>query len=186
MTDTTLFARPDTSTDFPVVAKACAHWTSLRTRRALPKRTAIDPSALADALPHIFLAEYISPRVVRLRLCGHALEDMMGMDLRGMPLTALFTAGARDDVMAALEQVGRGARATLVLQAEPGFGQPDMVAQLALMPLTDDEGRITHVMGVIERHGEIGRRPRRFSNTSVAPVVAEAGPVLRVIHGGKG
>jgi hypothetical protein len=186
MTDTTLFARPDTSTDFPVVAKACAHWTSLRTRRALPKRTAIDPSALADALPHIFLAEYISPRVVRLRLCGHALEDMMGMDLRGMPLTALFTAWARDDVMAALEQVGRGARATLVLQAEPGFGQPDMVAQLALMPLTDDEGRITHVMGVIERHGEIGRRPRRFSNTSAAPLVAEAGPVLRVIHGGKG
>lgn len=185
MTDTTLIARPQTTTDFALVSKVCAYWSSLRTRRALPKRSMIDPSALADALPHLFLAEFISPRVVRIRLCGHALEDVMGMDLRGMPLTALFTATARDDIMAALEQVGHGARATIALQAEPGFGQPDMIAQLALMPLTDDEGRITHVMGVVERHGQIGRRPRRFSSITLQPVMAEAAPLFRVISGGK-
>lgn len=185
MTDIPLIARQQTTTDFPLVTKVCAYWSGLRARHALPKRTMIDPSAMAEALPHLFLAEFISPRVVRIRLCGHALEDMMGMDLRGMPLTALFTAGARADIMAALEQVGHGARATLALQAEPGFGQPDMIAQLALMPLTDEEGRITHAMGVVERHGQIGRRPRRFSSIRAEPTVTDAAPMFRVITGGK-
>ena len=88
--------------------------------------------------------------------------------------------------MTALEQVGSGARATLALQAEPGFGQPDMVAQLALMPLTDGDGRITHVLGVLERHGQIGRRPRRFASARAQPIPSEPTPKLRVIHGGKG
>lgn len=185
MSDTFLPHRPEADDAFPLVARVCAHWASLRTRHALPARGALDPSALADALPHVFLGEFVSPRVARIRLCGHGVEDVMGMDLRGMPLTALFGTGARDDIMAALEQVGRGVRATLSLQAEPGFGQPDMVAQLALMPLTGQDGRITHVLGVLERRGQIGRRPRRFASAIAAPVAAESAPKLRVIAGGK-
>ena len=87
--------------------------------------------------------------------------------------------------MTALEQVGRGVRATLSLQAEPGFGQPEMTAQLALMPLTGDDGRITHVLGVLERRGQIGRRPRRFSTAIAAPATEDSAPKLRLIIGGK-
>ena len=186
MSDLTFTLRPKSTEDYPMVAMVCAHWASLRTARALPARGALDPSAIAEALPHVLLAQYVSPGVARIRLCGHGIEDMMGMDLRGMPLTALFGAGARDEVMAALKQVGGGARAMLSLKGEQGFGQPEMGAQLALMPLTDTDGRITHVLGVLERHGQIGRRPRRFVCADVAPIVTEKAPTLRVITGGKG
>ncbi|MCL1628676.1 MULTISPECIES: PAS domain-containing protein [Roseinatronobacter] len=185
MSDTTFTPRPDVEDAFPLVAKVCAHWAGLRTRHALPARGALDPAALAEALPHVFLGELVSPRVARIRLCGHGVEDVMGMDLRGMPLTALFGSDARDDIMAALEQVGRGVRAMLALQAEPGFGQPEMTAQLALMPLTGADGRITHVLGVLERRGQIGRRPRRFATARTAPVIEDSAPMLRVIIGGK-
>lgn len=177
--------RPQTDLDYPMVACVCAHWASLRRPHNLPARASLDPSAMAPALPNVFLGEFISPSVARIRLCGHAVEDVMGMDLRGMPLTALFGAAARSDIMAALAQIGRGVRVTLSLQAEPGFGQPEMVAQLALMPLTDDDGRITHVLGVLERHGQIGRRPRRFASAHVQPVMTDTAPMLRVIQGGK-
>lgn len=185
MSDMTFTTCPKIPHDYPLVAKVCDHWTSLRTRHSLPARAALDPSALTEALPHVFLAEFCSPRVARIRLCGHKIEDVMGMDLRGMPLTCLFGPEAREDIMAALEIVGHGARATLSLQAERGFGQPDMVAQLALMPLTGGDGRITHILGVLERHGQIGRRPRRFASAQTTPVVPESGPKLRVILGGK-
>ena len=87
--------------------------------------------------------------------------------------------------MAALEQVGRGVRAMLALQAEPGFGQPEMSALLALMPLTGADGRITHVLGVLERRGQIGRRPRRFATACNTPIIEDSAPMLRVIIGGK-
>lgn len=185
MSDMTTIPRPDAPHEYPLVAKVCAHWASLRTRHALPARSALAPSELADALPHVFLAEFVTTRVARIRLCGHKVEEVMGMDLRGMPLTALFGPDAREDIMSALQIVGHGARATMALQAERGFGQPDMRAQLALMPLCDADGRITHVLGVLERHGQIGRRPRRFSSAQSAPVATEAAPMLRVITGGK-
>lgn len=185
MSDMTFSTRPETRQDYPLVAQVCEHWRSLRSRHALPKRIALDPTALAEALPHVFLAEFVSPRVARIRLCGHGVEDVMGMDLRGMPLSALFAADARHDVMAALDVVGRGARATLALKAEHGFGQPDLDAQLAVMPMTGADGRITHVLGVLERHGQIGRRPRRFASAQAAPATAEHAPALRVITGGK-
>jgi hypothetical protein len=185
MSDMTNIPHPDAPHEYPLVAKVCAHWASLRTRHALPARAALDPSELADALPHVFLAEFVTPRVARIRLCGHKVEEVMGMDLRGMPLTTLFGPNAREDITSALEIVGHGARATLILQAERGFGQPDMCAQLALMPLCDANGRISHVLGVLERHGQIGRRPRRFATAKPAPVATEARPMLRVISGGK-
>jgi hypothetical protein len=185
MSDKTRFNRPETSPEYPLVEQVCAHWASLRTRNALPARAALDPTALADALPHVFLAEFVTPRVARIRLCGHKIEDVLGMDLRGMPLTALFGSDAREEIMSALDIVGHGARATLALEAERGFGQPEMRAQLALMPLCDANGRITHVLGVMEPHGQIGRRPRRFASAQAAPVATESAPMLRVITGGK-
>ena len=185
MSDTTSTYQPQIGPEFPLVAKVCDHWSSLRSRHALPARGALDPGKMTDTLPHVFLAEYVSPRVARIRLCGHAVEDVMGMDLRGMPLTALFSDAARAEIMAALEQVGHGVRAILALQAEPGFGQPKMIAQLALMPLTGADGRITHVLGVLERHGQIGRRPRRFASAKAETAAPDPAPTLRVITGGK-
>jgi hypothetical protein len=174
-----------------VVADVTAHWASLKTGALPPRRSEIDAKLLAHALPDVFLAEIVSPRVARFRICGQRIEDVLGMDMRGMPLTALFKGTARQELNEALEQVILGARVTLSLQGETGFGLPEMTATLALLPLTDEAGRITRVMGVLERRGNLGRSPRRFTlakpvpDTTPAPIDATARPALRVITGGK-
>ncbi len=175
-----------------VFARVCAYWSILRENGTTPKRSDVDPRALGDALPHVFLAELVAPRVARLRICGHKIEDLMGMDMRGMPLTVLFQGDARNAISEAVEQVGHGARVILSLEGESGFGLPEVKATLALMPLADDTGRITRMMGVIERRGEPGRTPRRFglatplSEQASAQPQAPARPALRVIEGGLG
>ena len=169
------------------------YWASLRDGNEPPRRSQIEAAALAQALPDVFLAEIITPRIARFRLCGHRIEDLMGMDMRGMPLTVLFQGGARQEIADALEQVALGARVMLSLQGESGFGLPSLSASLALLPLTDDSGRITRILGVIDRTGTPGRCPRRFTlagpqtlpRAPRAPA-APVQPVLRVINGGKG
>ena len=182
---------PDVAGDASIVSRVCQYWTELRRDGATPKRRDVDSRALSDLLPHVFLAELVTPRVARLRICGHRIEDILGMDMRGMPLSVLFQGTARNDIAEALEQVQMGARVILSVESQTGFGQPKITATVALMPLADEVGRITRIMGVIERQGEIGRAPRRFA---LAKPVADAQPTtpaprkrpaLRVIDGGR-
>lgn len=173
-----------------IVSRVCQYWANLRRDGAVPRRSDVESRALADMLPHVFLAEIVTPRVARMRICGHQIEELLGMDMRGMPLSVLFRSTARPDIAEALEQVQMGARVILSLESETGFGQPQITANVALMPLADECGRITRVMGVIERQGEIGRSPRRFKLAkpvvkAQAPMPAPTKrPALRLIAGG--
>lgn len=170
-------------------SRVCTYWSGLRANGTVPRRSSIDPQALTDTLPHVFLAEIVAPRVARLRICGHKIEALMGMEMRGMPISVLFHGEARAAVADAVEQAAMGARVILSLQAEGGFGVPQITATLALMPLADDAGRITRILGVIEQRGEVGRAPRRFTLAKPVlddmPAAPAKRPVLRVITGGR-
>lgn len=175
-----------------VVADVTRHWSSLRAANQVPNRNQIDVSVISHALPFVFLAELVTPRVAKLRICGQHIEDLLGLDMRGMPLTALFQGKAREEIAEALEQVTRGARVALSLEGETGFGMPKLTAVLALLPLTDAGSQITRVLGVLEYAGDKGRTPRRFTlaqpieaTTWVAPHKRAVRPFLRVLQGGK-
>ncbi len=178
--------------DFPAVRAVQRHWESLRGARVAPARAEIDPRPLADCLDVLFVAELVAPGVARLRLTGQHLSDLLGMEPRGMPLSVFFTGAGRDELSQALQQVAQGARVTLPLRAETGLGQPGLDGMLALMPLTDRDGRISRVLGALETLGPVGRTPRRFRTT--APVQRIGGPAMpcalpgqpfRVIDGGR-
>ena len=172
------------------VSQVCAYWASLRAEGRLPRRSAINPGAFGAALPYVFLTELVTPRVARLRICGHRVEDLMGMDMRGMPLSALFAGKATTAITEAIEQTGLGARVMLSLESVGDVPQHSLRATLALLPLTDDTGQITRILGVFDLQGEIGRTPRRFTlaepvvETPAAPL-PKPRPVLRVIRGGR-
>lgn len=163
-----------TAGEYPVIAAVQAHWESLRKGRLAPSRGEIDPRPLAACLSMLFVAEIVAPGVARLRLCGHTLNDLLGMEPRGMPLSVFFEAEARDEVTSALRQVADGARVTLPLTSRRAFARPTIDARMMLLPLTDSAGKINRVLGVLETLGPIGRAPRRF--TAGAPLVAAAPP----------
>lgn len=174
---------------FVAVEAVQRHWEAIRANRIAPARDEIDPRPLAANLDVLFIGEMVAPRVARLRLCGQHLGDLLGMDPRGMPLSAFFTFAARDAVGEALEQVTQGARVMLPLRAESGLGRPGLDGMLALMPLTDRAGKMSRVLGVLETVGQIGRAPRRFNlsapHRAVTAVPVKGTPVLRVITGGR-
>jgi len=180
---------------FPMTAQVQHYWDELRGTRTAPARSEIDPRRLSPALEFTFIAEFVAPQVARLRIAGRHLEDLLGMDPRGMPLGVFFSLDARNELANALEHVAQGARAQLPLKAEGGIGKPGLDGVLSLMPMTDGLGRISRVLGVLETHGQIGRTPRRFRLSAdwqqvprpvPAPLPAGGRPQLRVVQGGRG
>jgi hypothetical protein len=115
------------------------------------------------------VAEGVAPGIARFRLAGQHIAALAGMEPRGMPLSCLFEAAARDELAQAITQVTRGARVVLALRAERGIGRPPLDARLALLPLADGEGQITRILGAFESCGQIGRGPRKFRLSGPLP-----------------
>ena len=147
------------------------YWEALRTGSSLPTRADIDPRGIAGALENAFLLDRIAPGLAKIRLCGMALHDIMGMEPAGMPLSVLFDPAARGRLSTALEQVFAGPSALeLWLEAERGIGKPALAGRMLLLPLRDAAGQVRMVLGGLVTAGSVGRQPRRFA---IATLMAE-------------
>ena len=164
-----------TETGYSAVAQVEAYWDGLRGARLMPKRSEIDPRGIESALENTFVLERIAPGMARLRIAGSHLSDLMGMEVRGMPLTSFVTPSARRQVGDALEEVfQRPAVCELRLSAEACAGKPPMEARLLLLPLKSDLGDVSRILGCLVGQGEIGHTPRRFEvvGAKMRPITA--------------
>lgn len=152
-----------------------AYWEALRGVRLVPLRSEVDPRGIERALDKTFLLERIGPGLARFRLAGKALNDLMGLEVRGMPLTSIIAVPAREEMRTALNQLFDGPKAlTLGLQGEGGIGRPALKGHMILLPLRSDLGDITRALGCLAWYGRIGRTPRRFEVNSIS--YRELGP----------
>lgn len=151
---------------FPVIAEVEAYWNGLRGTRLMPRRSEIDPRGIERALEYAFILERIAPGIARLRIAGSHLTELMGMEVRGMPVSALFTPTARKTISEKMEEVFDGPSIVeLDIQAEGGIGKPVVEGRLLLLPLKSDLGDVTRILGCFVTRGSVGRTPRRFNIT---------------------
>lgn len=149
---------------FPALGTVEAYWEGLRNGRLMPARAEVDPRGIANVLEHAFVLEKVAPGVARIRLAGMALNDLMAMEVRGMPLTALFLPEARRELQQVIESVMETpAVVRLTLGSDRGLSRPPLDGQMMLLPLRDAHGNATRILGVLETRGQIGRGPRRFT-----------------------
>lgn len=164
---------------FAQLAEVRAYWEGLRGGTGLPRRDQIDPRGIAGALDTVFLLERVAPGVARFRLAGMQVNDLMGMDVRGMPLSAMIDPASRPRMAEALEALfARPAILTLGLEAERSVGRPALEGRLILLPLISARGPCDLALGCFATHGSAGRAPRRFAishlaSEPLAPVAAE-------------
>ena len=156
---------------FAMLAEVRAYWEGLRHGGDLPRRDDLDPRGIAGALEHTFLLERVAPGIARFRLAGMQLHDLMGMDVRAMPLSSLIEPAARNRLAEALESVFAGPGTLEVwLEGERGIGRPALEARLLILPLISARGEVGLAIGCLALHGALGRAPRRFA---IAGVVSE-------------
>ncbi|WP_321169987.1 PAS domain-containing protein [Sedimentitalea xiamensis] len=148
------------------IQQAEAYWMALRSGTDIPFRSQIDPRGLDKVLEYAFILERVAPGIARFRLAGQHLCALAGMEVRGMPLTAMFTASARNQISATLEHVfDTPAIAEVTLAGERQNLRGSCEARMILLPLKSDTGATTRILGVLVADGDFGRQPRRFDVT---------------------
>ena len=150
-------------TGFAIIAQLEAYWEALRGGNLLPKRSEVDPRGIEAALEYAFILERIAPGIARMRIGGSHLNELMGMEVRGMPLTALCAPNARRQIADGLEDVFQTpATATLRLTSPGGVRRAALDARMVLLPLKSDLGDVSRALGCLVSRGDIGTAPRRF------------------------
>ena len=88
-----------------LIAQVEAYWSDQRKDALVPTRADINPRGIEAALPNAFVLERVAPGIARFRLAGGHLCDLMGMDVRGMPITTMMDVDARVALVTPLEAV---------------------------------------------------------------------------------
>jgi len=137
-----------TSRRFARLAAIEDHWHAAKPLRDLPLKRDVGVEYMGAARDYVFLASLIAPGMVKLRAAGAQVEAAMGMDPRGMPLSALFDAESRTRLFDAIDRMARTpAICDLPIQADRGFLRRPVAGRLVLLPMRDDDGAITRVLG---------------------------------------
>ena len=160
---------------FAAIREVRAYWDALRDDQDLPRREQVNPRGMAGALHQVFMLERVAPGVARFRVAGMEINDLMGMEVRGMPVSALFDPAARARLAEVLEKVVTARTIVeLDLEADRGLGRPALSARLLLLPLKGAVGEADLILGCLASDGQIGRTPRRFVIARALEAVVEA------------
>lgn len=166
--------------------QAEAYWSALRREGDIPWRNEIDPRGLEPVLRHVFILERTAPDQAQFRVAGQQVNNLAGVDLRRMPLAALFAARHRAAVGALLRDVfAMPAVGDLVLTAggaddtgNPGGGT--LEARMMLLPLRSDSGEVGRALGILLSDQDMPATPRRFEllRAEARPVSGRSAEVL--------
>ena len=148
----------------PALVQVEAYWDALRNGRPAPARAEVDPRGLEGVLKQCFILERIAPGLARFRVAGRELSDVMGMEMKGMPLSSMFLPEARDLLEDTLKRVFDGpCIARLGVESPAGFKRRPIPGQMLLLPLRSDLGAISRVLGCMVVEDINGPKPRRFN-----------------------
>lgn len=139
------------------------YWQALCDGRLMPRRSEVDPRGIAGHLDRTCLLERVSQGEARIRVAGSHLAEVMGRDMRGMPVSVMMLAAARADLSDALEAVfEEPARVELLLDGGRAPGGGRITGRMLLLPLRDEWGEPTRALACIEGTGPF-RSEQRFS-----------------------
>ena len=163
-----------------------AYWHKMRNGAQVPRRSDIDPRGIEPLLGNAFIVERIAPGLARIRIAGSHLTNLMGMEVRGMPISAFLEPSSRDALSHHLVRLfDEPATLRLSLTAPGRSGAPALSGTLLMMPLRSDLGDVSRAIGCLVSEGNIGRGPRRFdiSDAVVRPLGpgSDAAPTHRAI-----
>jgi len=161
----------------PVLAELLAHWESLRAGRIAPLRSEIDPRRIENVLAHAFILERTAAGEVRIRIAGMKLCELMGMEIRAMPATALIAPEARKEFADLLSRLFRRPE---ILELRLQDSRAGLEADMMLLPMRSDSGEIARILGCLVADGPASAPPHRFAigARSSTRIIARATPDL--------
>lgn len=166
-----------------LLKKVEAHWAEKRNFGSIPSQADLAPEPLNDALSYCFILERLSPTIARFRVAGQGLNDLLRLEARGMPLSAIFTPEGRAQLGPIINAVCEVPEIVEIpVTASRGIIGGPLRGRVLLLPLKDVEGKLTRIFGALIVDGTPGRRALRFDIDPLVPLRTQRlSPVIRTI-----
>lgn len=160
-----------------------AHWERMRDNETVPSQASVSPEALDDVLAHCFVLERVAPTIARFRVAGKQMNALLGVDVRGMPLSTLFSEDGREALAEVIKSVcDRPEIVEVPLTATRGLRRSVLRGRLLLLPLKDRDGGVTRIFGAIVLDGAVKRHIVRFDFDRTIPIRCKRlTPLIRTI-----
>jgi hypothetical protein len=150
----------------PILVELLDHWENLRGGRIAPMRSEIDPRQIENVLKHAFILERVADGEARIRIAGMELCALMGMEARAMPATAIIAPDCRTEFSAILRGLFTAPEIVELTLETAAPGQRALQADMLLLPMKNDLGEISRVLGCLVANGAPSNPPHRFAITS--------------------
>lgn len=160
-----------------------AHWEKMRATDTVPTQMSVSPDALDEALANCFVLERVAPTIARFRVAGKQLNDLMGIDVRGMPLSTLFSEAGRQSLAEVVQSVCEGPEiAEIPITATRGLRRSVLRGRVLLLPLKGRDGQVNRIFGAIVLDGAPSRHTVRFDFDRSIPLRGKRlTPMIRTI-----
>lgn len=160
ITELRLYMRPMKN---PILVELLDHWERLRGGRIAPQRSEIDPRQIENALQHAFILERVADGEARFRIAGMDLCALMGMEVRAMPATSIIQPDDRAVFSGILEKLFTKPEIVELTLEAANPGRTALGADMLLLPMTNETGKITRVLGCLVANGTPTDTPHRFA-----------------------
>lgn len=130
----------------------------------------LNPGQMHEALPHTFLMTRTGRGTGRIRVAGQGLHDLLGMDPRGMSLTAFFAENARMKIAELMEScMSQSAVVSVPLIAHRSFRRT-APAEILMLPMRDTDGEMSRILGCIVAPPQWLGRAAKLDVNNTAPL----------------
>ncbi|MEN6543605.1 PAS domain-containing protein [Parvibaculum sp.] len=123
------------------------YWNAMRAGRIAPLRSEIEPGAIRRLLPHVFILERHDRQSYRFRLAGTGLCSVYGMEFRGHNFLAMWQDDCCESLDKALREVTGNGNIAIVEYTAATNDHREVTFEMILMPLAQENGAITRVLG---------------------------------------
>lgn len=136
----------------PSIRSALTYWEELRAGQLVPPRLALDPARMRHLLQQSAILEQVQPGTVRIRLGGARISALMGMEVRGLPVRALFDLSDRGRIAAEVTRAFETPSVLLMNLAAPAPRHQMGTAhrtQMAVLPMSDQNFCVNRALLVL-------------------------------------
>lgn len=126
-----------------------AYWSGVRGERDVPDRRDIEPAALRQHLPDLFILEQVSGSAPLFRLAGTRLCALFGRELRATAFDSLFAPEVRDRIRRSCDAVTAQRRAAVVRASTCGQSSRQAAVEILLLPITSQSSQVDRIFGAL-------------------------------------